>query len=378
MSTRLIGLGCMFAAVLGVMCGAAMLRNDGQPAPAPAVPAPAAPARDAPTPAPKGVELLKVEAEKLAPIVDSALARQMLRGVSMLPQIDTRVVYRSKDRSRAMLEVDYKSLMAIGSDPKLTEGLERKEYDEQFYYFTGYGSPLVYARVLDVLSVHGVDSLHRKRVLDFGYGSIGHLRLMACRGCEVVGVDVEPVFRALYSEPMDTGVIFNSSRDESAGLLEVYSGHWPADAAIAKLVGVGFNIITSKNTLKRGYIHPEREVDERYLVKLGVSDEAYVRAVYEALKPGGLFVIYNIAPAQNPPDKPYLPHADGRCPFPREMLEKAGFDVLAYDKDDAAKVHQIWTTLGYDEGKGEAWLKESLFAMYTVMRKPAKAADAKP
>ncbi len=39
----------------------------------------------------------------------------------------------------------------------------------------------------------------------------------------------------------------------------------------------------------------------------------YLRGFEQALKPGGMLVIYNLSPAQN--SAKYLPMADGRSPF---------------------------------------------------------------
>src|SRR5690606_11718380 len=65
--------------------------------------------------------------------------------------------------------------------------------DEERYYSTKYGSPLAYARALDVAAAAdpALTSLAGKRVLDYGYGTIGHLRLMASLGAHAVGVDVD-------------------------------------------------------------------------------------------------------------------------------------------------------------------------------------------
>jgi hypothetical protein len=41
------------------------------------------------------------------------------------------------------------------------------------------------------------------RILDFGYGTIGHLYLLGSLGADAVGVDVDPLLPALYSQPKD-------------------------------------------------------------------------------------------------------------------------------------------------------------------------------
>jgi SAM-dependent methyltransferase len=253
------------------------------------------------------------------------------------------------------------------------EGLRPRDFEPVFYYYTGYGSPLIYARPLDIVAEKagwtGNDGFKGKRVLDFGYGLIGHLRLLAMRGADVTGIEVEPMLRALYAEPGDVGEI--EGVDGLKGKLRVLDGRWPAEEKIAAAVkeGGSYDLIISKNTLKRGYIHPAREVDEKFLVKLGVEDEAFVKAMHGALKPGGYAIIYNISPAQNPDDKPYLPHADGQCPFPRAMLEKAGFEVIEFDRVDEAAVLDVWMALGIDGGKSREELGKELFAWSTVVRR---------
>jgi hypothetical protein len=242
---------------------------------------------------------------------------------------------------------------------------------------TGYGSPLAYARVVDLLSQSGVTTLEGWKLLDFGYGTIGHLRLLGLMGADAHGVDVEPIFEALYSEPGDTGRLPQTREKPqngggtsmASGTVSIHTGRWPSESGIITRIGSGYDVITSKNTLKAGYIHPAREVDERFLVKLGVSDEVYLQTARDSLKPGGLLVIYNISPAQNPPDKPYLPHADGRSPFTREQFGRAGFEVLAFDVDDQNTIIDYWLALGYDEGKTREELRDEIFAWYTIVRR---------
>jgi hypothetical protein len=94
-----------------------------------------------------------------------------------------------------------------------------------------------------------------------------------------------------------------------------------------------------------------------------------VKQVYDALRPGGAFVIYNICPPQNPPDKEYIPWADGTTPFPREMFEKQGFEVIAFDALDQDWVINCFEKLGYAEGKSRDELRQSYFCWYTIVRR---------
>ena len=138
-------------------------------------------------------------------------------------------------------------------------------------------------------------------------------------------------------------------------------------------MGGGYDLIVSKNTLKNGFVHPERPVDKRRLLNLDVDDATFVRAIRDALKPGGLIMIYNICPAPSPPDQPFKHWADGRCPFPRPVWEAAGFEVLAYNRDDSLAMRTFAHALGWDRGEGAMDLKNDLFAHYSLMRKTGEA-----
>ncbi len=138
---------------------------------------------------------------------------------------------------------------------------------------------------------------------------------------------------------------------------------------MAAKVGGAYDIIISKNTLKNGYINPAEKVDDRMLVHLGVSNEEFVTALAAALKPGGVLMIYNLCPRQKEPGKGYIPWADGRCPFPREVLERAGFQVVEFDKDDTDMARRLGRALMWDEGPQPMDIDADLFATYTLLRK---------
>src|SRR5258708_25739380 len=154
--------------------------------------------------------------------------------------------------------------------------------------------------------------------------------MLASLGGDATGVDVDPILEALYSAPADQGEVRGA---QATGRVRLVTGQWPATAAIAGDVGGDYDLFLSKNTLKNGYLHPAQTVDPRMLVHLGVPDSAFVRAVYAALKPGGRAMIYNLCPAPAPTDKPYIPWADGRCPFPRDAWERAGLRVVRVGRD---------------------------------------------
>jgi SAM-dependent methyltransferase len=311
--------------------------------------------------------VLQGEAAALEPLVTSRLARDFLKATSQLPAIAPRTLQFDAVTQTYLTETE------AGSAP---EGAKRTwkpvVVDESFYYTTKYGSPLAYARLLDLLGQSGVADVSGWKVLDFGYGTVGHLRLLAGLGAEVTGVDVDPMLRALYSAPGDQGPVKN--RNGREGRIRLIHGRFPADPAVQAAVGGRYDLIISKNTLKRGYVHPERPVDPRRLLGLGVDDARFVRAFHDALKPGGRVLIYNISPAPSPPGQPYKNWADGRCPFAREVWEAAGFQAVAFDRDDSEVIRRVAHALEWDQGDSPIDLKTDLFAQYSVMEKPAARA----
>lgn len=313
-------------------------------------------------------EGLKRDAAALDAIATSDLAKRFLAATAKLAEPSARVVYRNREKGIALSKRAFDALAA-----EEQSSFTAREFPPEFYYETAYGSPLVYARVLDLAAQHAklpAEGAARPKLLDFGYGTIGQLQLLAHCGFDAHGVDVEPVFPALYSEPGDTGAM-------GGGSAAIHLGQWPADAKLRASIGGGYSLITSKNTLKSGYIHPSppegQTVDPKNVVHLGVADEEFLARVHEALVPGGVFVIYNICPPQNPPDKEYLPWADGTSPFSRAMFEKAGFEVLAFDLRDDAWVLDCFEKLGYTEGKTREEAAKEFLCWYTVARRKPSA-----
>lgn len=294
------------------------------------------------------------EAESLESFVQSPLARRFLAAAAQLPRVEPRTIYISQDR---------KTVLSREQAEKLTTderaALRERQIDETYYYQTRYGSPLAYARAIDLLAQNGLDDFANRRVLDFGYGMCGQLLMMAELNAKVVGVDVDPTLPVIYHDLAG-----------GSGRVRVVNGRWPAEDDVRNQVGGEFDVILSKNTLKFGYIHPERPVDERMTIQLGVDDEMFVRRAFEALRPNGKLMIYNLCPAPAPPDKPYIPWANGRCPFARETLEKAGFRVIEFDRDDSSAAREMGRRLRWHEPPTSMNLETDLFAWYTLAEKP--------
>ena len=310
-------------------------------------------------------EQITLDATAMMPLVKSDFAKQFLLSMTELPKIEgKRLVYRNRATREAMTAAEFK---ASGLDT--TSGFTPREYGEDFYYFTGYGTPVAVVRAYDLIGQAGFKSADGAKIIDFGFGSIGQLRGLASLGADVTGIEVEPAFRALYSEPTDTGKIARGKTGGkgAAGHLRALYGFFPTDSLINKQLGSGYDLFFSKNTLKNGYVHPEREVDPKMLVHLGVDDSTYVKRVYDLLKPGGFFMIYNLHPKYTGPEvEKYIPWSDGRSPFKKDLFEKIGFEVLAFDVVDTPFAHTMAKALGWDKDMD---LENDLFGMYTLVRK---------
>jgi SAM-dependent methyltransferase len=307
--------------------------------------------------------VLEREARAVGALVSSRVARDFLKAAASLPSIAPRAVFLEETKKTYLSEASAKKI----AQEKQTK-LKRIDLDESFYWNTKYGSPLAYARPLELLGRSGLESMSGKKALDFGYGTIGHLRLLAAQGAILTGVDVDPLFPALYSAPGDQGIVKN--RHGPDGQIRLVSGRFPADNVTKTAVGGDYDLIISKNTLKNGYVHPDQTVDARRLLNLGVDDATFVRSLHQALKPGGRVLIYNISPAPSRPGEPYKNWADGRCPFAKAVWKTAGFVVLAFDQDDSEAAQALGHALGWDQGTSPIDLKADLFAMYSLLEKP--------
>jgi hypothetical protein len=154
----------------------------------------------------------------------------------------------------------------------------------------------------------------------------------------------------------------------AGGSVKLVSDFWPSEAGAKEAVGGGYDLITSKNTLKMGYIHPSQPIELNQKVDIRVDDGAYVKALFDALKPGGLVVIYNISPAPAKPGENFKPWAEGTTPFARETWESAGFKVLAFDQVDDDAAIAFFKALGYPTTDKEG--AKDLFAHYTIAQRP--------
>ena len=316
------------------------------------------------------LQRLADEAEALRPIAQSPLTRRFLDATRSLPAVSPRTLYLN-ETTREYFSAARKAALPATARNKLVE----VQLDEYRYYFTKYGSPLAYLRPLDLAAANGIGDVVGKRILDFGYGGIGQLRLLASLGAHVTGIDPDSYLEALYSAERDQGAVppAAGTRRGHPGTITLAHGYWPKDPRMVERVGRGYDLIVSKNTLKKGYIKPERKIDKRQQIDLGVSDDIFLKAIHDTLNPGGNLVIYNLYPKQSEARSAYNPQADARSPYSREQFEKAGLRVLAFNVEDHASARSLGRALKWDRNeKGEVTsdLDASLFAMFSILARP--------
>ncbi len=292
-------------------------------------------AQELPKPEAAGETIVRLgkELEKVLPSIQGSWTAKWASTVVELPQVEPKVV---------------------------RSGNKDLQVDEKLFYTGRYGSPLAYIRCLDLAEQFHFAPRAGTKVFDFGYGSIGHLRMFALSHLHAVGVDVDPLLPLLYEKRFE---------ELGKGSVKLFHGKYPSENDLAAQIGNGYDLVISKNTLKRGYIHPTREpTNPRHVIDLGVKDEVFLAALANMLNPKGLLVIYNFCPAKAPLDKPYIPWAEGECPFTKEQLEAAGLEVVAFDVDDNKVARKLASDLGWD-ANGAMNVETDLFAWYTVARK---------
>lgn len=304
------------------------------------------------------VEALQAEAKRLSEFTTGAIGKQFVAAADHLPPAAIRTIYKRSDGTF----ISAAERQNLPENER--EAVSAVEVPAKSYYLTRYGTPLAYSRAIDLVGNRsGWEELRGKKILDFGYGGIGQLKLLAACGADAVGVDVDSFLEALYSSGEDRGALESVPR---SGTVTLIRGRWPSSEQVREEVGEGYDLFVSKNTLKSGYIHPERPVEKRFLVELGVTDEQFVNQMFQVLKPGGWAIIYNLYPPQSPPDERYLPWATGRCPFERPLLERVGFRVVTWNQDDTKAAREM---AGLLEWKMDP---KTLFAMFTILQKPER------
>ncbi len=305
---------------------------------------------------------LPEEAKALRPLAKSPLGQAFLDAALAAPAYAPRTIYR-KPKTRSYLSAaDYVKL-----DAEARKAWEATPVAEATYQGLYYGTPLAYLPALELWAAKGgpAGDLRGKKILDFGHGGIGHLRLLAELGAEVVGVDIDDLQSILYTAAAgDLGPV-----GKRGGSVRLVHGKFPADPGIATAVGTGYDLFLSKNTLKNGYLHPAQPVDPRVRVDVGADDPTFLRAMRATLKPGGHAVIFNLTTALTPPGPKYSPQTDGRCPFSAADLRAAEFETILRDDNQDAPVRALGKALGWFGAQTGIKAETDLFALATILRK---------
>lgn len=331
---------------------------------------PAASQPSQPAAAPTLLESLQDEARALEPHVESQAVLQWLRATDRLTPITPRSIYFRPEPRAVLSQAEFAAL----PEADRATFTPRPIADES-YYATNFGTPLCYARALDLAAaVGGWQTFADRRILDYGYGQIGQIRLLAACGADVVGVDPAAGLRARYSLPEDQGPYPPAPAGSDAALagpqgsVKLVSGFWPGHADTAAAVGTGFDLIIARNVLKHGYVHPIAEVPATTQIDLSCSDEQFLKATLDSLNPGGLLIIYNLG-GPRLREGAYDASSDINCPWTRAALESAGFEVVAFDMDDSEPTRQHALIFGWAQPTDP--IAAQWFSLYTIVRKPA-------
>lgn len=298
------------------------------------------------------LDSIRRDAAALAPLVHSSLAREFLSGCSALPPPPARIVFRDSVTRNYCSEKD-----ALSQPASYRARLTPEHLDGLYYYQTRYGSILTYTRMFEILGDDGRVTFNHQRVLDFGYGRIGHLKALASLGATAVGIDVDPQLLALYSEREDQGNVKGAGG--RVGAVRTVTGWFPGDSSTRAAIGTGYDLIISKNTLKGGHL-PEERARQRRIVDLGVNDSVFVRRVAACLKPGGLFMMYTISG----------PMGNAGCPFSEELVRVSGFEIVAYDRDDSPGARAMMAALRGGQESEPSVSDTDVTARYTLLRMP--------
>ncbi|MBL8913104.1 MAG: hypothetical protein JNM17_20580 [Archangium sp.] len=282
--------------------------------------------------------------KKLEPSLKVPWIKKWAQQITKLQSVKTTTWWCTRDRQQCLSE-----------KPAPDAGVydERKADDE--YVWGRIADPLGYVRAFEVLNEHKFDPTGKK-ILDFGYGNVSQLYMLANTGVEVHGVEVDSLI-PLTTKPF-------VGKLGAKGSLTLHHGYFPSNADLVKEIGGGYALWMSKNTMKRGYVHPAEPPGAKAQIDLG-DDAKLLELIKSELAPGGFFFIYNISAAQT---VPYKPMADPLCPFTKEQLVAAGFEVIAHDVDDSAKMLTYAKTLEWNADWPD--VDTTLNARYTLVRKP--------
>src|SRR6267378_3975349 len=98
-------------------------------------------------------EVMMQDAAAISPQASSAFAKSLLAGFGCLQPIQPMVVYYNKETRSALSDAE-----AAKMTPAQLTGYAKKDIDDEFYYFTRYGTPVAFMRPVELLGRAGVKS----------------------------------------------------------------------------------------------------------------------------------------------------------------------------------------------------------------------------
>lgn len=312
---------------------------------------------------------LATEAQRVRELIPDKAVRAWLDKAGELPEVEGQTLFIGPREEGGYGRAVYTPSEARELGPEDLAGCRPVDYGPGRYYATNYGSPIAYASALLCAAQAGVESFKFKRILDIGYGQIGQLEMLARCGAEVDGVEADPVIHRLYTSTRLTDAVV--ARDGTKGSVSLHLGEWFADWRFRDRVGDGYDLILARNVLKRGYVRPEEPMEHFDPIDIGGDPATGARTLFDALRPGGIVVVYNLGGgAWRLDDGSYNASADVRDPLGREAWEEAGFEVLHFQTNGSRLMREVGVALGW----GTPGQLESFNVLYTVVRKPDVAA----
>ncbi|MFG0256963.1 MAG: hypothetical protein ACF8GE_03580 [Phycisphaerales bacterium JB043] len=295
-------------------------------------------------------------------------------------------VYFSWQESRAVSPEIYESLPVEAMPDAQAKRFPGHRYDRMQHV------PLAYFCALDMVRELGVDMLDGMRITDSGFGSVENLHVLASAGADVVGIQTEGAMDGPVHARIELGQIprAESVAEGDGGTLTIKTGTYPTSDEIIELAGGQIDLFVSKNSLRRGYFPaipdptPCRYFrgsasiiigDDPYkdlplcVTEFVPKDAEYLQTVYDALAPGGLFLVYNLYIDRGDREEMWVrPDGVGECQFDLEMVIRAGFEIISWNQDDSAHARTMQEALReYETGCRPS---EEYSAMATILRKP--------
>ena len=280
----------------------------------------------------------------------SPWVKKYLEVVSGLPEPGPCVVYAQKIE---------------GGEQTLTEAQARELPEEERAQLrelyageceSGFDHPRVYGRMLDILAGAGVEQVEGMKVLDYGCCDVRNLRALARLGAQVVGVQSNISLQSMCEKWDDLGEV-EGPEGQQGHLKVIRFGCVQPDTA-GETLGAGYDLITLRNVLQlppaEDYFSPETWLN----TGLAQNKAEFAEALFGLLEPGGYVLGYSLGVG------PFAVESA----IERSLWAGAGFEVVAFDRDDRGAALGIGKELVWD--RMATPLGKMIRAKYSLFRKP--------